>query len=156
MWQINSQSINSVCTSWNKGVRHILNLRHDAHTWLLGHLLKQNPIKKQFIVRILRFLFCMLKSHNDIVEVCTLNVLSNTSSLMGSNLSLLRSKYRINFQSHSLAQCMKVTTTVEQLDRQSNCLIEQLRIILLSRCNEYVINGFTHDEITELIHEIPC
>ena len=23
-----------------------------------------------------------------------------------------------------------------------------------SRCNEYVINGFTHDEITELIHEI--
>ena len=32
MWQINSQSINSVCTSWNKGVRRILNLPHDAHT----------------------------------------------------------------------------------------------------------------------------
>ena len=45
MWQINSKSINSVCKSWNKGVRRILNLPHDAHTWLLGPLLKQNHIK---------------------------------------------------------------------------------------------------------------
>ena len=81
---------------------------------------------------------------------------------MGSNLSFLRSKYGINFQSHSLAHCIKVATTVEQLNlvltinSQSNCLIEQLRILLRSRCNEYVINGFTHDEITELIHEIAC
>ena len=60
MWQINSQSISSVCTSWNKGVRRILNLPHDAHTWLFDPLLKQNHIKKQFIVRTLRFLFCML------------------------------------------------------------------------------------------------
>ena len=44
MWQINSQSIKSDCTSWNKGVRRILNLPHDAHTWLLGPLLKQNHI----------------------------------------------------------------------------------------------------------------
>ena len=32
MWQVNSQYINSVCTSWNKDVRRILNLPHDAHT----------------------------------------------------------------------------------------------------------------------------
>ena len=32
LWQINNQYINSVCTSWNKGVRRILNLPHDAHT----------------------------------------------------------------------------------------------------------------------------
>ena len=31
MWQINSQYINSVCISWNKGVRRILNLPHDPH-----------------------------------------------------------------------------------------------------------------------------
>ena len=55
-----------------------------------------------------------------------------------------------------LAHCIKVATTVEQLDSQSNCLIEQLRILLQSKCNEYVINRFTHDEITELIHEIAC
>ena len=156
MWQVNSQYINSVCTSWNKGVRRILNLPHDAHTWLLGPLLKQNHIKKQFFVGTLCFLFCMLKSHNGIVEVCTLNALSNANSPMGSNLSFLRSKYEINFQSHSLAHCIKVVTKVKQLDSQSNCLIEQLRILLRSRCNEYVINGFTHDEITEFIHEIAC
>ena len=132
-------SINSVCTSWNKGVRRILNLHvpHDAHTWLLGPLLKQNHIKKQFIVRTLHFLVCMLKSHNGIVEVCTLNALSNANSLMGSNLSFLRFKDGINFQSHSSAICIKVATTVEQLDSQSNCLIEHLRILLRSRCNEY-------------------
>ena len=153
MWHINSQSINSVCTSWNKGVGRILNLPHDAHTWLLGPLLKQNHIKKQFIVRTLRFLFCMLKSHNGIVEACTLNALSNANSTMGSNLFFLRSKYGINFKSQSLAHCIKVATPVEQLD---NCLIEQLQILLRTRCDEYVINEFTHAEITELIREIAC
>ena len=68
----------------------------------------------------------MLKSHNGIVKACTLNALSNANSPMGSNLSFLRSKHGINFQSHSLAHCNKVATTVEQLDNQSNCLIEQL------------------------------
>ena len=129
MWQVNSQYINSVCTSWNKGVRRILNLPHDAHTWLLGPLLKQNHIKKQFIVRTLRFLFCMLKSHNGIVQVCTLNSLSNANSPMGSNLFFLRFKYGINFHSHRLALCIKVATTVEQPDSQSNCLIEQLLML---------------------------
>ena len=76
---------------------------------------------------------------------------------MGSNLSFLRSKYGINFKSHGLAHCIKVATTVEQLDSQSNCLIEQLRYYYeVDGCNEYVINAFTHDEITELIHEIAC
>ena len=74
----------------------------------------------------------MLKSRNDIVEVCTLNALSNANSPMGFNLSFLRSKYGIISQSHSLAHCIKVATTVEQLDSQSNCLIEQLRILLRS------------------------
>ena len=67
----------------------------------------------------------MLKSHNGTVEVCTLNALSNANSPMGSNLSFLRFKYGINFQSHSLAHCIKVTTTAEQLDCQLNCLFEQ-------------------------------
>ena len=72
----------------------------------------------------------MLKSHNGIVEVCTLDALSNANSPMGSNLSFLRSKYGINFQIHSLAHCIQVATIVEQPDNQSNCLIEQLRILL--------------------------
>ena len=75
---------------------------------------------------------------------------------MGSNLSFLSSKYGIIFQSHSLAHCIKVATTVEQIDSQSNCLIEQLLILLQTRCDEYVINGVTHAEITELIREIAC
>ena len=37
---------------------------------------------------------------------------------------------------------------------QSNCFIEQLWILLRTRCNGYDINGFTHEEITELFHEI--
>ena len=98
----------------------------------------------------------MLKSHNGIVKACTLNALSNANSPMGSNLSFLRSKYEINFQSLSLAHCINVPTTVEQLDSQSNCLIEQLRILLRTRCDEYVFNGFTQTEITKLIREITC
>ena len=49
-----------------------------------------------------------------------------------------------------------MATTVEQLDSQYNCLVELLRILLRTRCNEYVLNGSTHAEITELIREIAC
>ena len=92
-WQVNSQSMNSVCTSWNNDVRRILNLPHDAHTWLLGPSLKQHHIKKQF-VRNLRLLFGSLKSHNGIFQVCTLNTLSHAKSPIGSHLSFfLRPKY---------------------------------------------------------------
>ena len=52
----------------------------------------------------------MLKSHNGIFEVCTLNALSNANSHMGSNLSFLRSKYGISFQSHTLEHFIKVAT----------------------------------------------
>ena len=72
----------------------------------------------------------MLESHNGIVEGCTLNVLHNPNSPIRSNLSFLRFKYCIHFQQHSLAHCINVATSVEQLDSQSNCLIEQLRILL--------------------------
>ena len=37
------------------------------------------------------------KKHNGIVEVCTMNALSNPASPMGSNLYFLRPKYCINF-----------------------------------------------------------
>ena len=66
----------------------------------------------------------MLKSHNGIVEVYIMNALHNANSPMVSNLSFLRSKYGINFQTHSLAHCVKVITTIEQLHSQSNCFIE--------------------------------
>ena len=62
----------------------------------------------------------------DIVEVGTMHALHSDNSHMESNLSLSRSKYGTNFQSHSLAHCIKVATTVEQLDSQSNCLFKQL------------------------------
>ena len=47
---------------------------------------------------------------------------------------------------NSLAHCIKMASSVEQLDSQSNCLIEQLRILLRTRCNEYIINRFTHEK----------
>ena len=57
MWQVNSQSFNSVYTSRNKGVRCILNLLRNAHTWLLGPLLKQNHIKNNSLLLKLVFYF---------------------------------------------------------------------------------------------------
>ena len=71
-------------------------------------------LRNRLLLELYAFYFACYKV-NGIVEVCTLNALSNANSHMGSNLSLLRSKYRINFQSHSSAHCIKLTTIVEQL-----------------------------------------
>ena len=54
----------------------------------------------------------------------------------------------LNFQSHSLAHCIKVATPVEQLDTcsQSNCLIEQVRIywgldVIVYRQGYFTVHG---------------
>ena len=47
----------TVYISWNKGVRRILILPHDAHTWLLGHLLKQNHVKNSLLLELYAFYF---------------------------------------------------------------------------------------------------
>ena len=62
----------------------------------------------------------------------------NANSPIGSNLSFLRYKYGINFQSHSLAHCLNVATSVEQLHSQCNCLIatDFITNIIRTRCNE--------------------
>ena len=52
-----AKPINSVCTSWNKCVRRTLSLPHDAHTWLLGPLLKQNHIKNSLLLGLYAFYF---------------------------------------------------------------------------------------------------
>ena len=57
MWQINSQAINSVCTSWNKGGRCILNLPHDAYTWLLGPLLNRIILRNSLLLGLYAFYF---------------------------------------------------------------------------------------------------
>ena len=51
------KSFNSMCTSWNKGVRRILNLLHNAHTWSLSLLLKQNHIKTKLLIELFVLLF---------------------------------------------------------------------------------------------------
>ena len=120
-----------------------LDLPHDAHIWLLGPLFKQNHIKKQFndyCHRTLRFL--CFACQKGIVEVCKMNTLHNTNPY-GIQFII----FGIYFQSHSLAHCIKGAPSVEQLYSQSSCLIKQLRILLRTRCNEYVINGVTHEEI---------
>ena len=75
-------------------------------------------------------------------------------------IPLYNSKYGNNFQSHNLKYCINVATSVEQLDSQSKCLIEQLRILLWTIYSLDVTNMLSVDllmkNIPELIREIAC
>ena len=51
LWGFNSLSFKKICTTWNIGVRPILNLPYRAHTYFLGSLLQEPHISEQLYIR---------------------------------------------------------------------------------------------------------
>ena len=70
IWDINSPGFRKICTTWNIGVRTVLKLPFDTHSYFLGPLLRQNHIRHQLQVRSIRFLYNMYYFNNTIVRSC--------------------------------------------------------------------------------------
>ena len=68
IWDINSSGFRKICTTWNSGVRTVLKLPFDTHSYFLEPLLRQNHIRHQLQVKSIRFLYNMYYSNNTMVH----------------------------------------------------------------------------------------
>ena len=89
IWRMNSMYYDNVCTSWNIGVRRVMNLPYTTHTWMLGPLIKQSHLRLQLQKRCMRFLHGITQSSNVIVRKCFYQAMQNSNTPIGCNLSFI-------------------------------------------------------------------
>ena len=89
LWKFSSNGFNKCCTQWNKSVRNIFYLPHNAYRWLLGALLNQPHISHQFYIIDIKFLHCMLHCNNSIVNQCIRHASHDANTIIGYKLPFL-------------------------------------------------------------------
>ena len=94
IWDINSPGVRKICTTWNIGVRTVLKLPIDTHSYFLGPLLRQNHIRHQLQVRSIRFLYNMYYSNNTIVRSCFKPAILDANSCIGAKLAFFTDSWR--------------------------------------------------------------
>ena len=142
LWKYSSNGFNKCCTQWNKSVRNIFYLPHNAHRWLLGPLLNQPHISHQFYIRDIKFLHRMLHCNNSIVNQCIMHSSHDANTLIGYKLLFFRSKFGYNFYDLSLSQCLKYSSPVH-LTAEKRSQVDCVHTLCLARSNQVTIEGFS-------------
>ena len=106
IWDINSPGFRKICTTWNIGVRTVLKLPFDAHSYFLGPLLRQNHIRHQLQVRSIIFLYNMYYSNNIIVCSCFNHAFVNVNLCIGAKLAFLQTS-GVDIFKHKLCDAIK-------------------------------------------------
>ena len=150
LWKYSSNGFNKCCTQWNKSVRNIFYLPHNAHRWLLGPLLNQPHISHQFYIRDIKFLHRMLHCNNSIVNQCIMHASHDANTLIGYKLSFFRSKFGYNLYDISLSQCLRWSSPVH-LTAEKRSQVDCVHTLCLARSNQVSIEGFSDEELNDMI-----
>ncbi len=150
MWRLGSLYFNRVCTSWNVGVRRMLNLPYTTHRYMLGPLLGQPHISIQLQKRCARFLYGIKCSKNKIIAKCFLHASWNASTPLGHNIAFLRNKYGVDVRTDNLMYCID-SICAPNLSADECNSISQLRLLLCVRWGTYSIDGFSVKDIETFI-----
>ena len=152
IWDINSPGFRKICITWNIGVRTVLKLPFDTHSYFLGPLLRQNHIRHQLQVRSIRFLYNMYYSNNTIVRSCFNHAIVNVNSCIGAKLAFLRT-LGVNIFKHKLCGAIKhVPQSKITVEQQAD--IENLRNLMFVRSEQSFIEGFDNTDIDCMIQYI--
>ena len=152
IWDINSPGFRKICITWNIGVRTVLKLPFDTHSYFLGPFLRQNHIRHQLQVRSIRFLYNMYYSNNTIVRSCFNHAIVNVNSCIGAKLAFLRT-LGVNIFKHKLCGAIKhVPQSKITVEQQAD--IENLRNLMFVRSEQSFIEGFDNTDIDCMIQYI--
>ena len=97
LWKFNSYGFDKICKSWNIAIRTLLQLRFNAHMWLLGPITEQNNILTQFYIRNYRvFLHYASRSSNVIVQQCINHAMYDSNFDLGYKFAFYCYAYTID------------------------------------------------------------
>ena len=135
-------------------MRKIFILPNTTHRHLLGPLLNQPHIVGQLFRRNVCFIYSLIYSSNDIVNVCFNNAIDNAHSIIGGKISYLRDKLNVNFYDVGLGESLKKIDVLLKISHRISIQIYNLKNVLSIRSENSTINYLNRDEINFMICHI--
>ena len=143
--------IDKICKSWNIAIRTLLQLPFNAHTWLLGPITEHNNIRTQLYIRNYRFLYYASRSSNVIVIQCINHVMYDSD--LGYTFAFYRYAYNIDIFC-TMKHAVSKITKKNELTYDHLALIKNLKTLLDFRSGYINIDGFTIDDVNNLIYTL--
>ena len=97
LWDLNHHAIESVCTTWRRGLRHVFGLPYNAHSYLLPSLSCSLPVLDELAKRTVVFTQKCLSSDSALVNFVASHSVgySNMFSTLGRNVHFCCSRYNV-------------------------------------------------------------
>ena len=131
-WNLNANAIKQLGTAWNKAVRRVLKIPLRSHRYLLPHLVGQIPIFAQLCTRFVNLLFTMLNVDlkNPIVYNCARRLLTDSNSIIGSNVICIKSEFDLHVASDkycNIIKCINVQSMALSIEQSATlAILEEL------------------------------
>ena len=152
-WDLRSEALMGLYTGWNKAVRRLLRLPYNSHKFLLPSLLNVQSLEVQFIKRFCKMFSTMFNSKNGHMRFLAKHSLHNGCSLISRNMFFITDKYGVSRQDIVKCNLNKIHDLYSQ-DQER--VISQVRELLEIRDSQQILNGFTLNEIQDIIDFISC
>ncbi len=149
-WQLDSDPVQEVITSWNKAVRRTFNVPYQTHTTLLPGILQDKSLSHSLDLRFAKYAHAGLNSKNSLVQFTFQRSLACLKGSIGNNIKYLMYKYNVSkcsFNDKSLhhAIILDVDNVIDKNFQKTSMVVE---LLIQS------IPGFTSEEVKDIILDV--
>ena len=150
LWDLSKSCIESVCSTWRRGLRRVFGLPYNAHCALLAPMSCSLPTIDELCKRTLLFAQNCLSSECKLVRTVASHAVYNSSPMqspLGRNIVLICLRYHVNIDSFAQLRSRDVCNSVwskvdDDIFATANMLLELISV----RCGYF---NFTHNDMTQ-------
>ena len=150
-WDLRSKGMQSLYTSWNRGVRRLLRLPFDSHRYILPAILNTQSLHVQIVRRFCKMVRSMYNSKNGHMKFLLLHRLQNSDSIIKRNLFYIKDKFGVDSITILHGNFNDIH---DVLNEEQNRLVAQVRELLDVRDGVQQLQGFGPEMVTNIINFI--
>jgi len=150
-WDLYSDSVNKLYTSWNIAIRILFELPRNTHRYFIEPISECNHLKTMLCSRFVNFYANLCKSTKHSIRLLTALCKDNLRTTLGNNLH--------NITLDCLTSVKSLTKTIVKnnmkyfdIPEENRWRIEFVKEILNLKIDQLQIEGFHDDELNEIIN----
>ena len=152
-WTHSDPAVSRFYTTWNSGVRRLLNLPYNTHTRFLTLFVNKPHVQEQIFKRFYKMMMTMSNSTNKRLAHITRRMAQDPRSIIGKNLHIMSKVYGFNIYQlrNGYIHVKNICKYVNDEDACKVAMIQELRDALAG-C--VLINDFNREDLEDIIYDI--
>ena len=111
-------------------------------------------IKSKFHIRDLKSVYNMKISENKLTQACFSVACSDGNSIIGNKTAYFRNQFNISVEHDILVEGASIIKSSTQVCEEMQLIIDHILSLILTRSNNYLIEGFDLTEINDMISHL--